>query len=139
MTTQGQSALEDQTKETLYKVSFEKLEALGRSAIYVLASRLPESAPSINSPNYSDLKPQKLVDEIAKHSKGQEGYITTDMPIQEMVFRIILGKRNRPMSLSDIHNELTEKWSTPIRPITISQTGLMRILDSDTYYGFIEA
>ena len=139
MTTEEQSTLEEQTKEMLYKVSFDKLESLGRSAIYVLASRLPESAPSINSPNYTELKPQKLVDEIAKHSKGQDSYITTDMPIQEMVFRIILGKRNRPISLNDIHHELTEKWSTPIRPITISKTGLMRILDSDTYYGFVEA
>ena len=139
MTTEEQSTLEEQTKEMLYKVSFDKLEALGRSAIYVLASRLPESAPSINSPNYTELKPQKLVDELAKHSKGQDSYITTDMPIQEMVFRIILGKRNRPISLNAIHHELTEKWSTPIRPITISKTGLMRILDSDTYYGFVEA
>ena len=77
MTTEEQSTLEEQTKEMLYKVSFDKLEALGRSAIYVLASRLPESAPSINSPNYTELKPQKLVDEIAKHSKGQDSYITT--------------------------------------------------------------
>jgi hypothetical protein len=137
MTTSDETNPNQTSEPTLYKISFDKLEALGRSPVYVLATRLPEEAPSANSSNYEQIKPQKLVDEIAKHSKIQQDYIHTDMPLQEMIFRILLAKRNRPMALTDIHHDLTEKWSTPIRPITVTQTGLRRILETDTYYGFV--
>ena len=59
------------------------------------------------------------------------------MPIQEIVFRLLLTRRNTPTLLSDLHYELTEKWSTPVRPINITENGLARILNSDTYYGFV--
>jgi hypothetical protein len=60
------------------------------------------------------------------------------MPIQEIVFRILLARRNQPTKLHDLHYELTEKWATPIRPINVTEVGLRRILDRDTYYGFAQ-
>ena len=56
--------------------------------------------------------------------------------MQEIVFRTLLARNNRAMSLADIHYELTERWATPVRPIVITEERLLRILDSDTYYGF---
>jgi hypothetical protein len=38
--------------------------------------------------------------------------------------------------LRELHYELTERWSSPIRPITVTVSGLARILDSDVFYGF---
>ena len=78
----------------------------------------------------------KLVNEIARFSKNDKSFIQTEMPIQEIVFRILLARRNAPTLLSDLHYELTEKWATPVRPINISEETLGNILDSDTYYGF---
>jgi hypothetical protein len=49
-----------------------------------------------------------------------------------------LSRQNEPTLLWDLHHELTEKWATPIRPINITQEGLQRILDNDTYYGFAQ-
>ena len=63
-------------------------------------------------------------------------FIRSDMPVQEIVFRTLLARNNRPMSLTDLHYELTEKWATPVRPIVITEERLLRILDKDTYYGF---
>jgi hypothetical protein len=60
------------------------------------------------------------------------------MPIQEIVFRILLSRRNAPTPLHELHYELTERWATPMRPINISEAGLGRILDADTYYGFAQ-
>ena len=48
----------------------------------------------------------------------------------------LLARGNRPMSLSDLHYELTVRWATPSRPIVMTEQRLLRILDSDTYYGF---
>ena len=58
------------------------------------------------------------------------------MPLQEIVFRTLLLRGEEPMPLSELHAELTEKWSTPIRPITLTVAGLGRVLESDVFYGF---
>jgi hypothetical protein len=76
------------------------------------------------------------VGEIADHFDDAEGFITSEMAVQEIVFRTLLTRRNAPTLLSDLHYELTERWSTPVRPINITEEGLRGIMESDNYYGF---
>ena len=120
-----------------YQVSFERLAQLKRSPITLVAARRPASCPSREKPDHELTDAKKLVDEVAKFSKNEENFIESEMPLQEIVFRILLTRRNRPTLLSDLHYELTEKWATPMRPINISQEALIKILDADTYYGFL--
>ena len=121
---------------SFYIISFERLEELNRSGLVLVAERRGPSFPSREKPDneLSDVK--VLVDEIAEHYAEDEEYIRTDMPIQEIVFRILLTRRNQATPLRDLHYELTERWATPVRPINISELGLRRILDADTHYGF---
>ena len=120
----------------LYFVSFERLDELNRSALMLVAERRGPSFASREKPDHELTNVQVLVDEIAEHYTEEEGFIRTDMPIQEIVFRILLTRRNQPTLLRDLHYELTERWATPVRPINISELGLRRILDADTHYGF---
>jgi hypothetical protein len=122
----------------LYYISFERLAELHRSAVAVLADRRGPSSPSRLKPDNELSDPQALVEEIAEHDAKEQDFIHPSMPIQEMVFRILLARRNQPTRLHDLHYELTEKWATPIRPINVTEVGLRRILDSDTYYGFAQ-
>jgi hypothetical protein len=127
----------DQAEENyLYFVSFERLHELKRSALALVAERRGPSFPSREKPDHELTNVQVLVDEIAEHHAEDESFIRTDMPIQEIVFRILLTRRNQPTPLRDLHYELTERWATPVRPINISELGLRRILDVDTHYGF---
>jgi hypothetical protein len=119
-----------------YFISFERLTQLGRSPIHVLASRRGPSAPSRLKPDNELDNPEELVEEIAEFSVKEPDYIHSGLPLQEIVFRILLGRRNQPTSLQDLHYELTERWSTPMRPINITEEGLERILDGDRFYGF---
>jgi hypothetical protein len=122
----------------LYYISFERLDELHRSAVAVLAARRGPSSPSRLKPDNELNDPQELVDEIAEHDAKDQDFIHPGMPIQEIVFRILLARRNQPTKLHDLHYELTEKWATPIRPINVTEIGLRRILDRDTYYGFTQ-
>ncbi len=119
-----------------YYISFERIAQLNRSAVAIVAARRGPSFPSLVQQDHELTDPQKLVEEIADYCSGEPGYIRPDMPLQEMVFRILLTRRNESISLHDLHYELTEKWATPIRPISISEEGLGRVLNSDNYYGF---
>jgi hypothetical protein len=136
MTTPEQETIQEPEVALLYQISFDRIAELNRSAIAMVADRRPPRAPSRANPDSELTDPKKLVDEIATHCADDENFIRTEMPIQEIVFRLLLARRNTPTLLSDLHYELTEKWSTPVRPINLSEAGLGRILDSDTYYGF---
>jgi hypothetical protein len=82
--------------------------------------------------------PQALIDEIAEYCAGEEEFIRPQMALQEIVFRILLRRGNQPISLQELHYELTERWATPKRPINVTPAGLRRILEADGYYGFAQ-
>mgnify|MGYP001285992721 CR=1 FL=1 len=138
MTTPDPEEPQEQEEPAIYHVSFDRLAKLKRSAIMLVAERRVPACPSYQKADHELTDPQKLVNEIAKHCVDEESFIRTEMPIQEIVFRILLSRRNEPTSLHDLHYELTERWATPMRPTNISEVGLRRILDADTYYGFVQ-
>ena len=123
----------------LYNVSFDRLDELNRSAITLLAARRSPMSPSMMKEDHELDSPQELLDEIAEHAGDEEEFIQSSMPIQEIIFRMLLLRRNEPTSLADLHHELTDRWATPVRPINVSLKSLERILESDTYYGFERA
>lgn len=120
----------------LFSINFARLTELKRSAIMLLAARRVPTCPSLDLPDSELTDPQKLVNEIADHYEDSDGFITSEMTIQEILFRTLLTRRNAPTLLSDLHYELTERWSTPVRPINVTEDGLRIILESDNYYGF---
>ena len=139
MTEPQVDAVEQIEEEYFYIISFDRLEELNRSALQLVAERRGPSYPSRDKPDHELTNVQALIDEIAEHYTEDEDFIRTEMPIQEIVFRILLTRRNQPTPLRDLHYELTERWATPVRPINVSELGLRRILDAATPYGFARA
>ena len=121
----------------LFLISVDRLNQLERSPVHLVAGRLASTSPSKSKPinELGDVK--SLIREISQNYKTDASYIRSDMPVQEIIFRTLLARNNRPMSLSDLHYELTERWATPMRPIVVTEERLLRIMDSDTYYGFV--
>ena len=125
-----------ENENPMFLISLDRLNQLERSPLHLIAGRLASTSPSKSKPinELGDVK--GLIREIAQNYKNDPNFIRSDMPVQEIIFRTLLARGNRPMSLLDLHYELTERWATPIRPIVITEERLLRILDSDTYYGF---
>jgi hypothetical protein len=121
----------------LYHISLARLEELNRSAVHLIAGRLTEGCPSFDSPIH-ELRVGDLIREIREFHTDSDEFIRYDMPIKEIVFRTLLARGNEPMVLADLHHELTGRWSNALRPISIEESLLRRVLESDTYYGFAE-
>ncbi len=120
-----------------YQIDFDRLVELKRSATFMLASRLGAGAAANYGQEQKKLDPQEMVGEIAdRFSDDEKEFIQAELPIQEIAFRILLVRRNEPISLQELQQDLNDRWATPVRPINISLNGLKRILDADTYYGF---
>jgi hypothetical protein len=65
----------------------------------------------------------------------RDGFVTPNMPLLEMVFRLFLANGNQPLNLEQIQEQL-QKWlgdSSNARDLSIPK--LKRILDNDRYYG----
>ena len=139
MTIPNPEASQQEEETPLYRISLDRLDELNRSVITLLAARRSPMSPSMMKEDHELDSPQELLDEIADYCGDVEEFINSSMPIQEIIFRTMLARRNEPISLTDLHRELTERWATPVRPIHISQRNLARILDSDDYYGFARA
>ena len=138
MTPPDAKTTQETEESSLYYISFERIAQLNRSAVAILADRRGPSCPSLVQEDHELTDPQKLLEEISEYCSGEPGYIRPGMPLLEIMFRILLTRRNESTSLHDLYYELTEKWATPIRPISITEEGLGRILNSDTYYGFAQ-
>ena len=121
---------------TEYRFSLERLEELNRSPVPLLLARLNAACPSYGKAPADIANPADLVDEIRAHRANDDDFISPSMPVQEILFRTLLLQGGEPMTLADLHEELTERWSSPIRPITVTIGGLARVLDSDVFYGF---
>ena len=121
---------------TEYRFSLERLEELNRSPVPLLLARLNTACPSYGKTPADIANPADLVDEIGAHCGGDDNFINPAMPLQEILFRTLLLQAGEPMTLADLHEELTERWSSPIRPITVTLSGLARVLDNDVFYGF---
>lgn len=119
-----------------YRISLERLEELNRSPLPLLLSRLNTACPSFGKNPADIANPADLLDEIRAHCQNDDNFILSSMPLQEIVFRTLLLNGGEPMALADLHAELTERWSSPIRPITVTLGGLARVMDSDVFYGF---
>ena len=94
----------------LFLISVDRLAKLERSPVHMVAGRLATSSPSKSKAigELGDVK--SLIREISQNYKNDESFIRSDMPVQEIVFRTLLARNNRPMSLADLHYELTEKF-----------------------------
>ena len=122
-----------------YHISLERLDSLSRSAAHIIADRLTEACPSYQRKDQpAGLDPMTLIREIKEFHDDAPGFIRADLPIQEILFRTLLSRGNEPMHISELRRELTDRWSSPLRLITLDETRLRRVLDADTHYGFAE-
>lgn len=119
-----------------YQFSLERLEELNRAPIPLLLARLNTACPSFGKTPAEISNPADLVNEIQRHCADDTEFIQSAMPLQEVVFRMLLLQGGQPVTLGELHTDLTEKWSSAMRPITITVDGLDRVLSSDVFYGF---
>ncbi len=76
-----------------------------------------------------------LLRTLSQCCSKRDGFITPNMPLMEMVFRLFLANGNLPLYLEQIQEQL-QKWlgdSSNARDLSVPK--LKRILSNDKYYG----
>ena len=77
-----------------------------------------------------------LLRDIVRCCSTREGYLSAEMPLLEVAFRVILSRGNEPIGLRDLYRIVAEEWATPLNPRNVTIEGFQRILERDSHYGF---
>ena len=80
---------------------------------------------------------QKEMREIMKSCSKKEDYIHSKTPMVEAVFRLLLKQGNRPMSVTQLGENIEATWSLGMSPRSLSIPTLGRVLNSQTSYGIM--
>jgi len=123
--------------ESYYVIDVSRLKILNRSLDGMLESRCPGYKDYLKAKK-RETNDNDLLKAATNACANMEAFIRPDLPIQDIVFRSLIRVGNKVTSLSYLHEEVTDKWYTPSNPRSLSVKDLKRVLDSDTYYGFLE-
>ncbi len=76
--------------------------------------------------------------EIRKHCSKEGGYLTSETPILEALFRVFLANGNQPVDLDAVRDQLNAYTTASERPRAYNTELLQRLLRSENSYGLGE-
>ncbi len=82
--------------------------------------------------------PANLVAQVRDCCSKSRDYIRPNMPLREALFRVILANGNQPLDAEEICQQL-EWMGYGERARFISPASIQRLLEYDTFYGFVTA
>jgi hypothetical protein len=122
--------------EVSYVIDLSRSRQMGRSPEHMLFERRCAECKA-RLAKAAELPPaERQIREIARCCSRKEGFISTEMPLLEIAFLVLVARRNQPIDLRELYHIVTEEWATPLNPKNITLEGFRRILDNDRYYGF---
>ena len=114
-----------------YFIDLDWYQQQGRSFASLAASRLcPTSRKKEKTKSEA-----ALLRTIRQCCSKRDGFITPNMPLLEMIFRLLLANGNQPLELGQMQEQL-QKWlgdTSNARDLSVPK--LKRILSNDKYYG----
>ena len=126
-------------EERRYAIRPAAIESQGRSVVVVVIDRLCDAAlAKLKTPDAWRQMSYAQIRRLARENCAkQEDYLSARQPVLETVFRMLLVGPRETMMLGDIHEKLSELWTTSPWPRHIAINALQRVLDSATHFGIV--
>ena len=118
-----------------YAIDFKAMEAEGRSAPFLVAQRLCWQCQQVvdEQPELaSDLK--YLMAQIKSDCSQRADYLLPGTPLTEAIFRLLIATGNKPLTVTQISEQLSAAWASVIYMKDLSEELLLRLLDTENDY-----
>lgn len=154
----GRTALVEEETQPRYHISMDWYQSAGRSFAVMTESRMCSACRGkLGSEVESrvpvlDAKGTKVVFEtrLVKYGANpvsvirdccakSKGYITANLPLMEIAFRVLLANGNQPMTTEEMAQQIEEHITYAGGSRSINPEALSRVLNNDDYYGICEA
>ena len=130
---------EQPTEQTVYAIDTRAFEASGRSFQYAVFSRLCNrghcsfcEGGKASPANMGT--PSEMMKAIGSECSNEPDFLLPGTPITEAVFRIMIKRNNKPMTLEEVQSELTAAWASVIYLKNLSEDVLRRLLEGQNEY-----
>jgi hypothetical protein len=80
-----------------------------------------------------EVKPADLLKAIQSCCSRNPDFITSALPFQESIFRVFLANGNKPMTLTELGQQLVQRRGADTSRTTVAF--LSRLMQNDDYYG----
>jgi hypothetical protein len=121
--------------ESAYFIDMDAIRALGRSFESMLLERCCDDCRESIASDMDELSPREVMSNIVKCCSQREDFITSQMPLLEVAFRVLIARGNEPIGLKEFYHIVAEEYATPLNPRNVTIDGFRRILARDRYYG----
>ena len=140
MTTKTADEAAPETVEPSFAIDPKRIEAFGRSVAVIVGDRLCEGARAKLKPgNWRNRSFKELRKLVRDQCAEDNDYLSAQAPVLEAVFRLLLVMPEEPVSLSELHIQLTHLWMTSPWPRHITIEALDQVLARDNYYGIVRS
>ena len=116
-----------------YFVDLDWFQENGRSFDVVVWHCLCPDCQKRLASEREDMTSAMLLTNIRDCCSKAVGFISPKLPLLEKVFRVLLSKGNKQLSLKEL---IVQLGSCTDNPASLSPEGLKRLLDNDQHYGF---
>lgn len=120
--------------EARWAIDLDWLESTNRSFFVLARDTLCPKCRKKLKVDTSAPKPAELLKAIQNCCGKSSDYVSGSLPFQESIFRTFLANGNKPLTLEELGERLTERRG--IDTYRTSPAVLTRLMQSDRYYGF---
>jgi hypothetical protein len=118
---------------TKWAISLDWFETNNRSARLMIKEYVCPNCAGELEHKKKPPTPQELVNRVQKCAQHTPDFINHKMPIMESIFRLFLSNGNKPLSLEEISQQLTQLREGD--SYRTSPELLLNLLTTDRYYG----
>ena len=122
---------ENEVMQKVYCIHLDKHKQQGRSFITFARSRLcslSHDAKAVKSDT-------NLINTFKQCCSKQEEFFPQNIPLRELVFRILLASGNQPATIAQLFDKVQHHLRNSGNMRSITMDKLMRIVENDRYYG----
>ena len=124
-------------KDLRANISVESFESKGLSIKAFILDRIKSKLPDNLVIGKTKKDNHSFFEIIASKCQKEKEFLNSELPILELIFRILLLRKNNPTKMKELYRVISDELATPYRPMTISMVQLISQISRDNYYSLV--
>jgi len=124
-------------KDLRANISVKNFESKGISIKAFVLDRIKSKLPDNLVIGKTKKDNHSFFEIIASKCQKEKEFLNSELPILELIFRILLLRKNNPTKMKELYRVISDELATPYRPMTISMVQLISQISRDNYYSLV--
>lgn len=124
-------------KDLRANISVKNFESKGLSIKAFVLDRITSKLPDNLVIGKTKKDNHSFFEIVSIKCQKEKEFLNSELPILELIFRILLIRKNNPTKMKELYRVISDELATPYRPMTISMDQLISQIRRDNYYSLV--